>query len=181
MTTAKSWAGILILLVHVIGGFIVGRVFVILFFASQSELSLNPEAYVPGPRRAPVTPIWFLSIAGVFAVLFFGPLLYLLGRRFPRVAAYSLLLLPMLYGLPFVLSVAVPGISAPDAVAKFAGDLAAITYYSVIGSLFGIALISAAARHQQAGISMKSDHASQKKKRVKRELQTGNYGTWDGE
>ncbi len=90
MNTAKRVAGILILLVHVIGGFMVGRVFVILFFASQSELSLNPDGYDRGPRRDPVTLIWFLGIAGVLSVLIFGPLLYLLGRRFPRVASYSL-------------------------------------------------------------------------------------------
>lgn len=181
MNTAKRVAGILILLVHVIGGFMVGRVFVILFFASQSELSVDPYGYDSGPRRDPVTPIWFLGIAGVLSLLIFGSVLYFLGRRFSRVTSYSLLLLPMLYALPFILSVAVPGIPPADAVKKFAGDLAAIAYYSVIGSLFGITLISAASPHRQAGFSRKSDHASQKKKRVKRELQTGNYGKWDGE
>jgi len=173
MNTAKRVAGILILLAHAIGGFMVGRVFVILFFASQSELSLDPYGYDRGPRRDPVTPIWFLAIAGVLSVLIFGSLIYVLGRRFPRIASYSLLLLPMLYVLPFILSVAVPGIPTPDAVTKFAGDLAAITYYSVIGSLFGIALISSGNQNcQPAKVTLKSDIKSKKKKRIQHDLRS---------
>ena len=175
MNTAKRVAGILIFLTHVVGGLMVGRVFVILFLASQSELSLDPYGYDRGPRRDPVTLIWFLGIAGVLSVLIFGSLIYALGRRFPRVASYSLLLLPMLYVLPFILSVAVPGIPAPDAVTQFAGDLAAIIYYSVVGSLFGIALISSGNPNcQQAKVTSKSDITSKKKKRIQHDLTSEN-------
>ena len=161
MNTAKRVAGILILLVHVVGGIVAGRILVILFFASQSELPTDPYDY--GPRRDPVTPIWFLAVAGVLTVLIAGTLLYLLGRKFPRVSAYSMLLLPVLYVLPFILSISVPGIPTTDAVTEFIKDLAALTYYTVIGSLFGIALISAAnVQWQPAKVSPKKDHQRSK-------------------
>lgn len=169
MNTAKRVAGILILLAHVIGGLGAGRIFVMLFFAAQSEQSPDPYAYDYGPRRDPITPIWFFAVAGILTVLLGGTLLYHLGRKFPRVSAYSMLLLPVFYVLPVVLSIAVPGIPETDAVNGFVKDLAALTYQSVIGSLFGIALISAANPNDQpTKISPKPEHR-QRKNRVEQD------------
>ena len=169
MNTAKRVAGILILLAHVIGGLGAGRIFVMLFFAAQSEQSPDPYAYDYGPRRDPITPIWFFAVAGILTVLLGGTLLYHLGRKFPRVSAYSMLLLPVFYVLPVVLNIAVPGIPDTDAVNGFVKDLAALTYQSVIGSLFGIALISAANPNDQpTKISPKPEHR-QRKNRVEQD------------
>lgn len=164
MNTAKRVAGILILLAHVIGGLGAARVLVILFFARQSELTPDPYAYNVGPQRDPMTPIWFFAIAGLLSIVIGGSLLYVLGRKFPRVAIYAMLLLPALYVLPFILSIAVPGIPDPDAVTAFIKELAALTYYSVVGSWFGIALISAAnADDQPVKVSTKPVRRRRKK------------------
>jgi hypothetical protein len=181
MNPAKRVAGILILLVHVIGGIGAGRILVMLFFASQSELSPDPYVYNYGPRRDPIAPIWFFAVAGVLSVLIAGSLLYFLGRKFPRVSAYfMLLLLPVLYVLPFILSIAVPGTPTPDAVTGFIKDLAALTYYAVIGSLFGIALITASnVQRQPVKVSPKTDQ-HRKKKRVRSERWTDSVGDSDG-
>lgn len=58
MNTAKRVAGILILLVHVIGGFMVGRVFCDFVFR-QSLGTLTPYGYDSGPRATLSHPSGF--------------------------------------------------------------------------------------------------------------------------
>lgn len=163
------WIGLILFLLHAVSFGMMGRFWAVLHVAHVSSVTLDPYADPYGPKPMdPMTTIWIGVIVSLVAVVVLAPSLYLLGRVWPRLTPYLLLMVVVGYFVvPILYSMVPPPRNAQRAEQlKYLPMFLSNCFFCVMGMLLGTGIITLA-----DGISGRAQSAAIPKKKPKRRRQ----------